>query len=133
MIGVVYYIRQKDKKNNLYVGSTTKSLEERMINHFKAFNDKTKINRNLYESIRSNGGWENFEWGILESVELKDDKDLKKLENDYIKKLGTINQAKSFRTDIEKEFYFRDKYLENKIGIVDKRLENKINKINKKF
>ena len=47
MIGVVYYIRQKDKKNNLYVGSTTKSLEERMINHFKAFNDKTKINRNL--------------------------------------------------------------------------------------
>ena len=87
----------------------------------------------MYESIRSNGGWENFEWGILESVELKDDKDLKKLENDYIKKLGTINQAKSFRTDIEKEFYFRDKYLENKIGIVDKRLENKINKINKKF
>jgi group I intron endonuclease len=74
-------------KNNskIYVGKTSKSLEERFSGHLKCAKDK--VNRYLYDSMNHHG-YESFE--ILEIEECKSDEELNEHEKFWIKQLNSL-------------------------------------------
>ena len=60
---IIYKITCKDDNiGHIYIGSTSKSLQERYIKH--KYDYGKKISRKIYETIRNNGGWDN--WQIIE-------------------------------------------------------------------
>lgn len=67
---VVYGLRKKETETILYVGST-KNITERKQGHKDKFYNPTSISYNfkIYNHIRENGGWEVFEFIILETIE----------------------------------------------------------------
>ena len=95
---VIYKISCKD--NNIdfvYIGSTT-NFNRRVISH------KYNVNRNImktlvYETIRSNGGWDNWEMALLHEYPCETSKDLRieeeRVRCEYNK---SINQIRAFRT-----------------------------------
>lgn len=74
----IYCIENKIT-NKLYIGYTSKSINERLNQHLK--NAKSKINRRLYDSMNYHG-YENF--SINKIDECKSQKDAEELESWYI-------------------------------------------------
>ena len=67
MVWSVYKLRHKDdlKETNIYIGSTN-NIKQRMHEHRSSCNnvDGREYNKEKYEYIRNNGGWN--EWEMLE-------------------------------------------------------------------
>ena len=84
---VIYKIRCKDKDiPEFYIGSTI-NIQHRMNNHRKVYNNPNSKSYNcmLYDFIRSNGGFDNFEFIIIrEFDETVDRADLFQYEGYYI-------------------------------------------------
>ena len=80
----IYLIKHKldEEWENVYIGST-KNIKDRIRRHkFNCYNERhLKYNYKVYQYIRDNGNWENFEFIILEECE--NDK-LKRLEQSYM-------------------------------------------------
>lgn len=121
--GVIYMIKHKtDDTKKVYIGST-KDFKTRITNHKYNFtNDKKKeYNLNVYQYIRENGGWDEYEFVILENIKCNLKCELLDKEDEYILKYKDtcLNCIRAFLTDEElaehiKEYYNknRDKYKE---------------------
>ena len=128
---IIYIIYPKLNKDIRYVGSSSRSLEQRKYNHKSAVNNK---NSHLYQYIKNNGGMENFEMEVFEEFE-GNEKDLKKREGDIIQEfkndpeLYILNKRIEGRT--KKEYYLqnrqekldkaREYYYKNKEAVSQKR------------
>ena len=80
----VYIIRCNDKSiTDCYIGSTT-DMYNREKNHRNKWNDINyrSYNYKLYQFIRENGGWEN--WEMKKIFDVEDDTPLKDWEQYYI-------------------------------------------------
>ena len=67
---VVYKIECKDKSNpHIYIGSTT-NLKSRKWMHKKRYTQPYRNGHKLklYETMRGNGGWDNFEFSPIEEL-----------------------------------------------------------------
>ena len=67
---VVYKIECKDKGNQyIYIGSTT-NLKSRKWDHKKRYTQPYRYGHKLklYETMRNNGGWDNFEFSPIEEL-----------------------------------------------------------------
>ena len=67
---VVYKIECKDKSNpHIYIGSTT-NLKSRKWDHKKRYTQPYRYGHKLklYETMRENGGWDNFEFSPIEEL-----------------------------------------------------------------
>tara|TARA_R100001440_G_scaffold40070_1_gene59683 strand:+ start:46 stop:516 length:471 start_codon:yes stop_codon:yes gene_type:complete len=86
MKGVIYRMFCKDSNiTECYIGSTI-NLYDRKRNHKKAVlnpNDG-EYKRKKYEFIRNNGGWDKWDFEILDEIEFKNKKELETLERTYI-------------------------------------------------
>ena len=83
---IIYKISCKDENiKNLYVGSTV-NFYNRQYQHTKScFNVKDRsYNNRLYTFIRSHGGFDNWEFGILECLEC--DKKTAELKEEFYRK-----------------------------------------------
>jgi len=111
-MSVIYKIYCLDENiKDCYIGSTN-DLITRKRAHKKCCNNinNNRHNLNVYKFIRANGGWENFDFMILEQFETIINKnELLKIERKYIeKKNSTLNTYIPLRTK-------KDTYLKNEI------------------
>ena len=88
MIGKVYKISCKSDPSLVYVGSTTKSLRDRLRSHRKDCR-KMQINMKLYQHV--NNDWSNWKIELIEEVQYEDKKQLYEREGHYIKSISTLN------------------------------------------
>lgn len=89
MKGRIYKISCKSDPNLVYVGSTTKSLRDRLSIH-KCDCRKMWFNAKLYQQIIDND-WSDWEMELIEEVQFEDKNDLRKREGEYIQSIGTLN------------------------------------------
>ena len=78
MLGFVYKLRCLDETiKEIYVGSSF-NINHRMTQHKSDCNNPNRINYNykVYKFIRDNGGWSNWDYTILEEVEVEDKDEL---------------------------------------------------------
>lgn len=101
---VIYKIFCKDENiKDFYIGSS-KDLYDRMrVHKSMCYNENDKgYSLKIYEFIRENGDWENFDVEIVEYYPCKNDKELKVREQYYIKKYEPIlNCVNAYRTQEE--------------------------------
>jgi len=97
---IVYKISHKESDNS-YIGST-KNLNARIQKHHDNMRAKDKCHFKLYQFIKENGNWENFEFSILANIDIEIGDICKKevLEQRYIDKyLPTLNQKRAYLSD----------------------------------
>ena len=135
-MSVIYKIYCLDENiKDCYIGSTN-NFYRRKLQHK---HDCNNINSNnytfkVYEFIRANGGWENFDFMILEQFENKIiKKDLEKIEGQYIKNNNSnLNcniagrSQKTHYEDNKMHFtnYKKEWYNKNKEKLSEKAKEN---------
>ena len=111
---IIYAIVCKNKKvKDCYVGSTT-NYEKRKIMHRTACNNANATNYpcKVYKFIRSNGGFKNFKFKILEQPDVTTNRQLHARERHYVDKLKpTLNKQVPNRTN--KQFYIDNKKVYN--------------------
>ena len=87
----VYKITNKTTTEIVYIGSTTgKYFCFRKCDHMKPHTQIKRANVSLYSYIKNNGGWVNFEFGILHELENIDKTQLLILEKKEIKLYNPI-------------------------------------------
>ena len=114
---VIYMIVCNDEAiQEGYVGSTSK-LERRKITHKSGCNNlnHTQYNKPLYQFIRANGGWKNWQFKILEHYPCQSKKELHLQELYWINQFDNLlNKQKPFRT--RKQHYQDNKKQIDKIN-----------------
>ena len=96
--------------NDVYIGSTTKSIETRIMMHkchFKAFQNGAKRYCRSYDIIEKN----NYKVYIIENVNCDNRTELEKIEGYYIKNNNCVNNRVAGRTVAE--YYLDNKELIN--------------------
>lgn len=103
---VIYKIYCKDENiKDFYIGSS-KDLYDRMrVHKSMCYNENVSgYSLKIYEFIRENGDWKNFDVEIVEYYPCKNEKELKQREQYYIKKYEpTLNCFNAYRTQEEKK------------------------------
>ena len=128
MIGSVYKIICKDETiNEIYVGSSV-NFKGRLADHkYNCHNVKhNKYNLKVYQFIRENGGWDNWNMIKIIDIDCEDEKELKYYEQLYISSLKpTLNCNKSYTTEEDRKEYNKEYREKNKDKIKEYREENK--------
>ena len=127
--GIVYKLKCNDPNiKEFYIGSSV-NIKKRIISHKTKCNNITSIGYNfkVYEFIRNNGNFDNFEFEILLEIEVKSKKELKnKYEAKYIidfkpelnTKIPTTYDDEN--VEYEEEFFKPSYYEEHKEIILEK-------------
>ena len=107
---VMYKLVQKDNEKNCYVGSSCNYIN-RKYNHKIACNNEkgTNYNFNVYKFIRENGGWNNFEFVIIEKFPCKDKVEKLIRERYWVELIGNLNSVIPFRTKEETKILSTEK------------------------
>ena len=103
----IYKIQHKTKSELLYIGSTI-NLSRRRCTH-KNNSDNLNINSKLFQLIRANGGWSQFDCNILIKVKCNNFAELRKKENEVIQVLQPSMNSKNAvnlisRSDYNKKY-----------------------------
>jgi hypothetical protein len=88
------FVYKLEIAGHYYIGSSQQSYDERMRQHRVDY--EKGLERKLFKFIRENGGWETVVSSVLLECDIYDRKELRKLEQTYIKKddplcLNTLN------------------------------------------
>jgi hypothetical protein len=123
--GLIYKIVCNNPEiTDCYVGSTT-NFKQRKTEHKSDCNNEKRKNYNyrIYQTIRANGGWQNWSMLEVEKYSCNDKRELHSRERYWLEQLkANLNCRIPTRTEIEyrknnkhilKE-YFKDYYQENK-------------------
>ena len=124
-IGYVYKLVCKDiNAKEIYVGSTMNINQRRRAHKNTCNNEKNEhYNYPVYQYIRENGGWENWESVIVETVEYNEKHELKLRERFHLEELkATLNKQIPTRT---KDEYRQDTKEDTKITDAEYKLKNK--------
>ena len=112
---------------DIYVGSTT-NFDRRKAQHKSNCNNENREGYNiyLYQFIRANGGFQNWDMILIENVNVDNKRDLEKIERKFIDELKpSLNTTTPYRTKDERKEYEKEhskKYRkENKTKIKEKR------------
>ena len=100
-----YKIVCKDTSiTDCYVGHTTDSTKRKSQHKSKCNDEKDRhFNIYLYQFIRENGGWENWDMTNIETRSCKDSLEAKSIEREFVEKLkATLNIRRPFRKSEER-------------------------------
>ena len=80
------------KDNLIYIGSTC-NFKQRLNEHKSSCNNINckKYNLKIYQTIRLNGGWDEFEKVIIQNICCENREELREIEGNFIKNIGTLN------------------------------------------
>ncbi len=127
MSNLISFYKIKCKNENIkecYIGST-KDMKNRIKNH--KYNNETKKVK-VYDFINSNGGWKNWLFEVLITIELDDDGiDRKVIEQQYIDSEGdNLNMIRAYSDS--KQYYIQKKEYDKQYCIdnAEKRREYRI-------
>lgn len=123
----VYYFYEIYSLNNdyVYIGST-KNVVKRLQQHKSNCNNpqSRKYNLKIYETIRANGGFDNFIFNVMETIETNNIEHVKQRETQLmIHCKANLNTRRAFTTDDEKrrqKFFYR---IENRNKINERQNE----------
>ena len=110
---IVYKICCKDLNvKDIYVGHTTNFTKRKHNHKSRCHNINDKYNEfKIYQIIRDNGGWENWEMIEIEKYSCQDENEAKARERFWIESLNcTLNSNVPLRTDKE----YRDSHKQEK-------------------
>ena len=129
---VIYIIKCKNETiKDCYIGSTT-NFTKRKIQHKECCNNEnsSKYHYKLYQCIRDNSGWANWNMEIIVEQKCKDKKELRNIEGWFMKlHEPTLNQVVAGRT--QKQYYQANK---EKLNIINKQYyENNKEKMKEKM
>jgi len=136
---VIYKICCKDINiKEIYVGSTCNFNRRRNGHKSMCKSEKGRYyNLSVYQYIRNNGGWDNWDMIMIEQFSCEDKRQLEKRERFWLETLGaTLNKQMPTRTKREYEKQYREK---NKEKISEKSIEyreknkEKISEKNKEY
>ncbi len=102
----VYKISSKNKNiQQCYIGSTT-NIKKRLYNHRCSANNENHNNYNmeLYKFIRFHGGFDSFNFEILEELSCQNKKELHTIEKNYIIQNNNVLNLK-IPTRTKKQYY----------------------------
>jgi hypothetical protein len=104
---IIYRIVCKDVNiTDCYVGSTTDFIRRKNQHKNNTKNYISKSELYVYEVIRKNGGWENWEMIEIEKYNAVDHNDVLRKERFYLEELkATLNKVRPIITKEEKEEY----------------------------
>ena len=123
IFGIIYLIKHKtDDTKRVYVGSTN-DFKRRIWKHkFSCNNEKNKdYNINLYQYLRENGGFNEYEFIILECYVCNFKHDLHYKEDDYIKIYpNNLNKLRAYLTRREIKEYYKKYRDENRYKLKEK-------------
>ena len=115
--GIIYKICCKDVTvKEIYIGSTSNLLKDRKSRHKSCCNNSTNkgFNYYVYQYIRKNGGFDNFDIVEIERYPCSDRQELNKRERYWIELLqSTLNKQIPTRTLLEYRQDNRAHLLEN--------------------
>jgi hypothetical protein len=122
---IIYKICCKDLNiTDIYIGHTTNLVQRRYNHKSKCNNDKGEnYNLSVYQFIRDNGGWDNWDIIEIDKCHCLDFEEARKVERNYIEKLNaTLNSHVPGRThkeylQINKDYFanINKKYRDNHI------------------
>lgn len=126
MKGYIYIIICNDDNiKDFYIGSTTNIISRKK--QHKSPNSKA-YNNILYDFIRNNGGFQNFQFKTIKEVEIENKSDLSRIENEQIELLNPTLNSNNLSVDM-KEYqkeYYKTKYKDyHKIRYQEKMTEYK--------
>ena len=108
MMGSIYIIKSIEPSlHDFYIGSC-KDMKRRMIGHKShCYNEKRReYNYKLYQFIRANGGWDNWEMVQIGYVWNKATKPLFQIEQDYIDQYKpTLNGQRAYSSEEQRKEY----------------------------
>ena len=116
----IYKICCKDTNiTDCYIGSTT-NFKQRKSGHKRCCSDNNKRNNvKVYNFIRENGEWDNWDMVLVEKVNVNDGNELRKEERKWIEQLNaTLNSSIPTRT--QKEWF-----VDNEEKMKQYRIDNK--------
>jgi hypothetical protein len=99
------YIYKIYNDDMAYIGSTV-NFKQRMDNHKSSCYNKNKKSYNyfIYQYIRQNGGWDEFEKEIIHTCDVADETEQRMVEQEWINKNECkMNMCKSYRTEEERK------------------------------
>ena len=109
-----------------YVGHTTNFKNRKQQHKHTCYNENDKVHYDiyLYQFIRENGGFDNFDMILLNTECCENKLHAQKREREYIEQLNaTLNKIKPVRTNDEKQNYHLSYYQNNKDIIKQKAKE----------
>ena len=113
-----------------YVGHTLNFKNRKSGHKRTCYNDKDQVHYNiyLYEFIRDNGGFDNFDMVLINTECCENALEARRREREYIEQLNaTLNQIKRpVRTTEEANEYRKEYYEENKEDIKQKNKQYRI-------
>ena len=115
ILGIIYLIKHKtDDTKKVYVGSTNNLKKRINIHRHDCNNEKRKnYNYKLYQYLRENGGFNQYEFIILECYVCNLKHELYDREDDYIKMYP--NNLNQFRAYLTRQEYKKKKNEKQKI------------------
>jgi len=127
---MIYKLVCKDTNiTDIYVGSTT-NFSRRKHQHKNICNDENdkRYNVYVYEFIRNNGGYENWDMILIQNVNVNTKRELEQIEREYIDKLyPTLNSRTSYVTEDEKKEqkkeYCKKYWIEKKEKVKERKRE----------
>lgn len=121
----IYCIRNHTS-DDIYIGSTTQTLCQRMAEHRSRVKNNIKPHYLLYQKMKELGV-ENFYIELVEECPCDNLEQLRKKEGEYIRTMGTLNRIISGRTDKEYQIDNKEKIKTNK-QVYHQNNKDKLNK-----
>jgi len=121
--GIIYKLVSKDLSiPDMYIGSTTNFNKRRNCHKNNCINENNpKYNLKVYQFIRDNNGWDNWDMVEIEKYSCKDKNELFKRERYFYEELKpSLNMCFPQRTSKE---YFENYYATNKEKIDEKNIK----------
>lgn len=101
MLGIIYCIKEKDKgyDSPVYIGSTTNFYNRKKEHKSNCINiNSYHYNVKVYQYIRDNDGWDNFEMLEIGFIDYEKDIELRECEQMWIDDLGaTLNSYNAIK------------------------------------
>ena len=123
---MIYKLCCKDTTiEEIYIGSTI-SFRNRKRAHKKDCNtiNRKSHNYKVYQFIRDNGGWDNWDMILIAKVNCNDKLELRKKEREFMEEYKpSLNMVKAQRDEEEKKEYHKEYHKTNRKEILKKQKE----------
>ena len=99
-----------------YVGHTTEWTKRKSEHKLRCCNPNHKKHHyKVYQCMRENGGWENWEMILIDTLKCENNLQARAKEREFTEQIKpTLNMWKPLQTEEEKTSYFKEYYVKNK-------------------
>ena len=121
---VIYKIQHKDNNDLLYVGHTTNFIKRKNQNKTGSLSNGVKYNYKLYQTIRENGGWDDFNMIVVKEFPCENKQQATTEEDRIMREMkATMNTLRAFLTDDERKEILHQYQNDNKELIKERKIK----------